>query len=91
MDAFCFLQRSEDAGKICGGRAALWPQHAHQTLDRNVRTFFEALKSDRSIDVIPQDRLAGLKIAIDDALDRFPEEAPAGNPGRSAPAPGWFP
>src|ERR1019366_3389141 len=42
LDAFRFLQRGQDAGKIRGGGAALWPQHAHQALGWYARTFFEA-------------------------------------------------
>ena len=69
VDAFLFLQRGEYAGKIRGGGAALWPQHAHQALGRYLRSLFELLKSDRRVDVVAQDGLAGFKIAVNDALN----------------------
>ena len=73
-DAFRFLQRREDAGKIRGGGAALRTQHAHQALSRYLRTLFELLKSDRRVDVVAQDDLAGSGIAVDDALNGFAQK-----------------
>jgi hypothetical protein len=71
VNAFSFLQRRENAGKIRGGGAALWPQHAHQALGRYLCALFELLESDRRVDVVAQDGLAGSEVAVDDALNGF--------------------
>src|SRR5258708_7521075 len=73
-DAFRFLQRRENAGKIRGGGAALRPQHAHQALARYPHTLFEILKSDRRVDVVAKDGLTGTEIAVDDPTQRLRAE-----------------
>jgi hypothetical protein len=68
-DAFRFLQRGEDAGKIGCRRITLWSQHAHQALGGNLRAPFEVWKSGRGLDIIAENGLAGRKVSADYALD----------------------
>src|ERR1035441_1546174 len=74
MHPFRLLQYGQDAGKVRGRRAALGTQHAHQVLGRNVRAFFEILKTDRSVDIVAEYRLAGRQVTVDHAFDGLTQE-----------------
>lgn len=69
VNAFGLLQNGKDAGKVCHGRATFGAEHAHQTFSGNVRPLFKVLKSNGRIDVVAQNGLAGIEIAVKNALD----------------------
>ena len=91
MYAFGLLQRGQNAGEVRGRRAAFWTQHAHQALGGNLRPPFQVLKTDGRVHIVAEHGLPGVKIAVDDALDGFPQECLAEIGDRAAPAPGWSP
>lgn len=57
----------------------LGAQHAHEAFCRDPGALLQVLKPERGVHVIAQHRLAGGKIAVDDALDRLAEQGPRRN------------
>src|SRR2546422_7316256 len=50
------------------------PQHAHEALRRTLRAATQFFETDCRVDVIAQDRLSGVEVAGEEALDTFPQE-----------------
>src|ERR1017187_6173858 len=57
-----------------GGRAAFWPQHAHQALGGNPRAPFEVRETDRCVDIIAENCLTSREVSVNDALDGFAQK-----------------
>src|ERR1017187_8907701 len=56
-----------------GGRAAFWPQHAHQALGGNPRAPFEVCETDRCVDIIAENCLTSREVSVNDALEGSPK------------------
>jgi hypothetical protein len=56
------LQLPQYSEQIAGARIARWAKHAHEALGRRSRGFSERFEPDGGVDVIAQDRLAGLEV-----------------------------
>src|SRR5271165_2811392 len=69
-----FLQITDDAEEIARLRIAARTEHADQALSRRVSRLAELLEANRRLDVVAQDRLAGLDIARQHGVDAFAQE-----------------
>ena len=71
---FALLKSADDFEEVPCLRIAVGTEHAHQALGRLLRQPAEFLKSDRGIDVVAQNRLAGVHIPRQQALDTLLEQ-----------------
>src|SRR6266568_5359097 len=74
VQARAFLKISDHAEEIFGLRIAPRPEHANEALGRRSGRFAKLLKADGRLDVVAQDRLAGLHIAGQHGVDAFAQE-----------------
>src|ERR1035441_429540 len=65
---------SEDAKQVLGRRVAIWTEHSHKAVGGDGCRLFELPEANRGIDIVAQDRTAGLLIAGKHQLDRFPKQ-----------------
>src|SRR5215471_4392474 len=68
------LQLPQYSKQIAGARITPWAQHAHEALGRRSRGFGERFEPDGGVDVIAQDRLAGLEVPGQELFGRFGEQ-----------------
>src|SRR5215469_1509453 len=68
------LQLPQYSEQIAGARITPWAQHAHEALGRRSRGFGERFEPDGGVDVIAQDRLAGLEVPGQELFGRFGEQ-----------------
>ena len=59
---FSLLETVNDLEQVASLWIAVWTEHAHQALGRLLSQPTELLKPDRGVDVVAQDRLAGIHI-----------------------------
>jgi hypothetical protein len=71
MNAFTLLKMSDHIKQVARLWVAPRPQHPHEALGRPAGLLAQRLKANRGIDVIAQDRLAGLRVAGQKALQGF--------------------
>src|SRR5580698_326683 len=74
IDAFLCLKMSEDAKQVLGGRVAIWTEHSHEAVGGDGGRLFELPKANRGVDIVAQDCAAGLLVAGEHQLDRFPKQ-----------------
>src|SRR5208283_4221605 len=63
LDPRLLLQIADDAEEVAGLRIAAGAEHADQAFGGGVRRLTKLFEADRRLDVVAQDRLAGLDIA----------------------------
>ena len=63
LDAGLFLQVADDAEEVAGQRIAARAEHADEALRLRAGRLAQLLEADRRLDVVAQDRLAGVDIA----------------------------
>jgi hypothetical protein len=71
IDACALLQVTDNAEEVSRLRIAAWTKHANQALGRRAGSFPKFFEADRCLDVVAQDRLAGLDIAAQHRIDTF--------------------
>lgn len=87
LDASLLLQVADDAEQIAGLGIAARSEHADQTLRRCVRGLAELLGADRCLDVIAEDRLAGINVAGQHRVDAFAQQEAAKSGSRATRLP----
>jgi hypothetical protein len=80
MNPLGLLQRGQNAQKIRDGRAALGPEHPHQTLRGNVGPLLKILKSNGRVDVVAKHSLPRSQVSVQDALDGLAQKSLRGCP-----------
>src|SRR5882757_10050730 len=73
-EARALLQVADHAEEVPGLRIAARSEHADQALGRRAGRFAELFETDGRLDVIAQDRLAGLDIAAQHRIDALAKE-----------------
>lgn len=68
------LHRLDHGEQILRGRIAGRTEHPHQALRRCPGLVREALESNRRVDEVPQDRLAGLDVSAEEVVHRLAEK-----------------
>lgn len=76
VSAFSFLHRAQDADQVAGGWLAGLTEHAHQALGRGAGLLDQAHEANRRGDVVAQDRLAGLMVALQKLIGLTAVERP---------------
>ena len=74
LDTCLFLKVAEDAEQIACLRIAARAEHTHEALRGSIRGFAELCKADSRIDVVAQDRLAGLHVTGQHRIDAFAQK-----------------
>src|SRR6266700_4367837 len=74
MHARTLLQITDHAEQIFGLRVAARPKHADQAFRRCAGRGPELLEADRCLDVVAQDRLAGIHVARKQGVDALAQE-----------------
>lgn len=76
------LKVVDDVEQVPRLRVAFRPEHPHQAFCRDVRELAQALEAHRAVDVVPQQRLARVDIAGEQAVDRLLQDgfSEAGRP-----------
>ena len=74
LKPLAFLKVADDLEQVASLRIPVGAEHAHQALGRLLRQAAELLKSDRGVDVVTQNRLAGVHIPRQQALDPLLEQ-----------------
>lgn len=80
VEPLCFLEMIDHLQKIARLRIAAGTQHAHQALGRPFGPAAQLVEPDGCVDIVAQDRLSGVDIPIQQALDAFPQKLAPGFP-----------
>src|SRR6476646_10969657 len=74
VQPLCFLEVMDHLEKIPSLRIAAGTQHAHQALCRPFGPTAQLVEPDCRVDVVAKDRLSGVEIPSQQALDAFPQK-----------------
>src|SRR3984957_11253838 len=74
FDAGLFLQVADDAEEIARLRIAARAEHADEAFRRRAGRRAELLDTDRRLDVVAQDRFAGVHVATEHGVDAFAQQ-----------------
>src|SRR5260221_14490068 len=69
------LQGADDGEKIAHLRIARWSEHAHQALWRDFHFFGQLFETDRRVDVVAQNTLSDIQLAIKQGVDTFAQHS----------------
>jgi hypothetical protein len=70
LDTGVFLKVAENLKQVVGVRVALWPKHADQAFRRSTDTLVERRKTNRRLDLVAKDGLAGFHVTGEHAIAR---------------------
>lgn len=74
MESLCFLEMIDHLEKITSLRIAAGTQHAHQALCRPFGSATQLVEPDCRVDLVGKDRLSGIEISSQQALDALPQK-----------------
>ena len=90
-DALVLLDVADDLAQVAGVGVARRSEHAHEALGRLAGEGAELFESDRGVDVIAKQDLAGVGVAGKQGFDAFGQQAlPKGRVALSASLHGFF-
>jgi hypothetical protein len=75
LDASLFLQVADDSEEVAGLRIAARSEHADEALRLRAGRLAKLLEADGHLDVVAQDRIAGVDIASEHGFDSFAQQS----------------
>jgi hypothetical protein len=74
VEPLCFLEMIDHLEKITSLRVAAGTKHAHQALCRPFGPTTQLVEPDCRVDIVAKNRLSGIEIPRQQALDAFPQK-----------------